>query len=93
MDNTKDRVTISRRDLYCIARLLQSEKYAHDPFAACQYCKYPCSTTNELLPNYERVQFRLQDLTGIDFGIGPCPLGKRLSGERVRSRSVADCDF
>lgn len=76
MDDTKDKVTISRRDLYCIARQLQSEKYAHEPFKACQYCKYPCSTEDELLPNYERVQFRLQDLTGVDFGVGPKSIEK-----------------
>ncbi|MBR3722367.1 MAG: hypothetical protein IKN12_06330 [Selenomonadaceae bacterium] len=93
MEEKTERVSISRRDLYCIARQLQSEKYAHKPFEACQYCKYPCSTEEELLPNYERVQFRLQQMTGVDFGVGPRPLEKRLSGERVRSHSTQDCDF
>ncbi len=91
MDDTKDKVTISRWDLYCIARQLQSEKYAHEPFKACQYCKYPCSTEDELLPNYERVQFRLQDLTGVDFGMAHKSIEQRFANEK--SRSIADCDF
>ena len=91
MEEKTERVSISRRDLYCIARQLQSEKYAHEPFKACQYCKYPCSTEEELLPNYERVQFRLQQMTGVDFGVGLKSNEERFSNEK--SRSVADCDF
>ena len=91
MEEKTERVSISRRDLYCIARQLQSEKYARDPFKACQYCKYPCSTEEELLPNYERVQFRLQQMTGVDFGVGLKDIETRFSNEK--SRSVADCDF
>ena len=86
-----DRVSISRKDLYCIARLLQSEKYAHEPFAGCKYCKQNCSTEKELLPNYERVLFRLQDMTGVYFGVAPMSTTDRLKNEK--SRSVGDCDF
>ena len=61
-----DKVTINRKDLYCLARLLQSAITRNGPekeFNGCQYCKIPCH-------NYGRggrVEKRLRDLTGVNF--------------------------
>ena len=61
------RISISEKDLYCIARLLQSCLYATNRFIGCRYCKYNCDTETELSPNYDKVICRLQQVTGVDF--------------------------
>lgn len=61
-------VSITFKDLYCIARLMQAYKYTGNPYSGCQYCKFSCTTDwkNNPLPNEDHVLMRLQDITGIN---------------------------
>ena len=77
-------VSISDKDIYCVAKLLQSGIYGANQFDGCQFCKYQCHTKNDLAPNYEKVIFRLQDITGVDFGIWDKPVLDRLKNDKSR---------
>lgn len=62
----KEKISISFKDLYCIARLLQSALILKgNPYGGCQYCKYNCATKDDPAPNADRVRERLHDMTGV----------------------------
>lgn len=80
-------ITVSEKDLYCIAKILQSSIYGENQFDGCQFCKYQCHIKFEnqimdLAPNYEKVIFRLQDITGVDFSVCKKPVSKRLKNDK-----------
>lgn len=88
-------ISISEKDLYCIAKILQSSLFGQSQFDGCEFCRYQCHVQCEnkviaLAPNYEKVIFRLQDITGIDFGVWEKDVLKRLENDKSRCN---DSDF
>lgn len=79
--NGCDSVKISRKDLYCIARLLQASRFGRNIYVGCRNCKYKCSE-DASLPNFDKVMFRLQELTGIDMDVRTMPFEKRVRNEK-----------
>lgn len=68
----KEKISIKFKDLYCLARLLKSAMAKDgNPFHGCQYCRFICHKDEELAPNYDHLIYRLRDITGVAFGIGP----------------------
>jgi len=81
------KISIAEKDLYCIAKILQSSLYGQNQFAGCQFCRYQCHVKREnkvidLAPNYEKVIFRLQDITGVDFGVWRKEVLTRLKNDK-----------
>ena len=90
-----EKINIAEKDLYCIAKLLQSSFFGENRFDGCRFCQYQCHVTKgnkvvELAPNYEKVIFRLQDITGVDFGICHKAVLERLKNDKSR---CGDSDF
>ena len=63
---------LTKKDVYCIARIIQSTVFATEEslFYGCFYCKYSqecakCFKEREAL-HFDDVRTKLQDLTGID---------------------------
>ena len=80
MEDTNDRVTISRRDLYCIARLLKSANHALTEadsgglFNDCVKCRFQCGTESNPASTYDDVCKMLTRETGITlFAPHDCP--------------------
>lgn len=89
------KISIAEKDLYCIAKLLQSSFFCENRFDGCQFCQYQCHVIKdnkvvELAPNYEKVIFRLQDITGVDFSVWQKDVLKRLKNDKSRCN---DSDF
>ncbi len=62
----EEKISISFKDLYCIARLLQSALILKgNPYGGCQYCKYNCAIKDDPAPNADRIRERLHDMTGV----------------------------
>ena len=66
-----EKVTISRKKLYCLARMFQSLENTESPFAGCAWCKI--SNNGGQCPySYEDMLRWLRTLTGINVSIvGP----------------------
>lgn len=80
-------IAVSEKDLYCIAKILQSSIYGENQFDGCQFCKHQCHIKSEnqitdLAPNYEKVIFWLQDITGVDFGVWNKEASDRLKNDK-----------
>lgn len=86
----ENRISISEKDLYCIARLLQSCLHGFNQFTGCENCKFHCETKEDYAPNYEKNIFRLQDITGVDFGVQMDEIPSRFKKDKSR---CGDSDF
>lgn len=75
------KIQVEQKDLYCMARLLQSSLYGPNAIYGCLTCKFKCST-DVSFPNFEKVLFRLQDLTGVDMSIYQIPFEERFKNEK-----------
>jgi len=84
------KIRISEKNLYCIARLLQSCIHGYNQFTGCADCKYYCQTKEDYAPNYEKNIFRLQEITGVDFGVQADEIPIRFKNDKSR---CGDSDF
>jgi hypothetical protein len=60
-----EEVTISRKKLYCFARMYQSLESTGNPFAGCQYCKIKCSEINP----YKSIKDYMRKQTGVSLSL------------------------
>lgn len=96
-----DTVTLTERDLHCIARLLQSALYGGDNnsvLVGCNFCRYKCfdeKEHKEIAPNYRAILRKFTAKTGVDLSpssdgvlIGDFPYKKFLqnSNEEIKER-------
>lgn len=80
------KIKISEKDLYCVAKLLQGSIFAKDRFRGCEFCKHSCLQDGKNvnpLPNYDKIIFRLQDITGVDFGVWEKSVVDRLKNDKA----------
>ena len=60
-----DKVIISRKKLYCFARMYQALEITDNPFWGCQYCKIMCSESNP----YKLIKDYIRNLTGVSLSL------------------------
>ncbi len=63
-----EKVTISRKKLYCFARMYQSLEVTNSPFMGCAYCKIS-NNGNNCPFEYEDMKRWLRTETGINLSI------------------------
>lgn len=63
-----EEVTISRKKLYCFARMYQALETTGNPFMGCQYCKIN-KNGNDCTFSYKDIKAYIRSLTGIGLHI------------------------
>lgn len=76
-------IVLSEKDLYCLARIIQSCEYTdNDIFHCCRYCLHQkeCDEKAKSGKTYftETVRKKLQGITGVYLGINTCNLKEKL---------------
>ncbi len=58
----------TEKELHCIARLLQSACFGGNGnvFDGCDFCKYQCHNEQQLVPQYNVIMKKLEQITGVD---------------------------
>lgn len=72
----KEKYDLDKKDIHCIARILQGITYEDDPFYCCQYCKNlsSCAVKAEKgnvykMTGFDTVRKKLSKLTGLYLGL------------------------
>jgi hypothetical protein len=60
-----EEVTISRKKLYCFARMYQALETTGSPFSGCAYCKVHCNDGD----SYRKIKDYFRRLTGVNLSI------------------------
>lgn len=67
-----DKVSISRRDLYCLAKSIQGLENGGAAVCGCAFCKIDCrKPKSSLVENFNNIKQDLQEITGVSSCVLP----------------------